>query len=456
MFASAKQATSALEEEDEEEEEEEKEEEEEEEDVRSPQSWPGSLPSRPFPTLNQSFLKSITPFSIATHAHLRAPPTLTTPFTTTALPHPTITTAAKPIPTPLGTLLSKPAAPFVHPMPTLFTIIPPGLLQAPVLPPSTEPGVSCQLSSPLAATPASTTVQRSFSFNADSSSESQLSSPTKTLFDLTKPVAGKPIVTLASIPQDELTPAHIELKEFAEEFKTRRIKLGYTQGAVGHSLAEKGYSNFAQSTISRFEQLQLSPSNAAAIRQVLERWLRETENPSAVVSTSEPPIPSRKRKKRAVYTTQTRQMLDDYFQKDPRPNRAIIEMIAQELDLLPEEVRVWFCNKRQKYKHSVSAMSDEATSPCSPASSSSNIPSKQTSPSPSHVNFSIEELSKSSTNSKAVTTFSPIQFTSHLSMVTPRMSTSAPIIFSPTGQQQLQFGFTTSPPTVFTMANPTA
>ena len=43
--------------------------------------------------------------------------------------------------------------------------------------------------------------------------------------------------TLASIPPEEMTPAYIELKVFADEFKTKRIQLGYTQGAVGQSLA---------------------------------------------------------------------------------------------------------------------------------------------------------------------------------------------------------------------------
>jgi len=61
-----------------------------------------------------------------------------------------------------------------------------------------------------------------------------------------------------------MTPHYTELKNFAEEFKTRRIRLGFTQGAVGQSLADKGYNNFAQSTISRFEQMQLSPTNATA------------------------------------------------------------------------------------------------------------------------------------------------------------------------------------------------
>ena len=225
--------------------------------------------------------------------------------------------------------------------------------------------------------------------------------------------------TLASIPLSEMTPQYTELKAFAEEFKNKRIRLGFTQGAVGQSLADKGYSNFAQSTISRFEQMQLSPTNAAAIKLVLEKWLQETENPEAAHSPSStsPVIASRKRKRRAVFTPQTKLTLETYFKQNPRPNRHVIESVAQELELLPEEVRVWFCNKRQKekqgpgcsgssvqvsYKHayeresSVSLSSSGANSPSS-LYDSSFYPKRNTpSPPRNTTPFTIEELSKSS------------------------------------------------------------
>lgn len=229
-----------------------------------------------------------------------------------------------------------------------------------------------------------------------------------------------------------MTPAYAQLKAFAEEFKTKRIQLGYTQGAVGQSLADRGYSNFAQSTISRFEQMQLSASNAATIKQVLEKWLYDAENPEAASSSTDSVIPSRKRKKRAVFTTQTRTSLEDYFCQEARPSRQLIEMIANELDLLPEEVRVWFCNKRQKFKQQttedvvVSPSSSLAagflTSPTSP-DSATRLPGKRSSPSPP-PNFSIEELSKSSTT----ITHSPVRITSQLTFSPPR--TFCPIMLS--------------------------
>lgn len=223
--------------------------------------------------------------------------------------------------------------------------------------------------------------------------------------------------TLASIPDSELTEQYLEVKAFAEDFKTRRIRLGFTQGAVGKSLAERGYSNFAQSTISRFEQMQLSPSNAATIRVILEKWLLEAENPEPVQSNSSSAhlseMASRKRKKRAVFAPMTKSTLDDFFLRNPRPNRQDIEEISSKLDLLPEEVRVWFCNKRQKSKPSSlsSSYSYEHDSSHSPTSSV-GVPSpppatfgdmgmaqKRRSPtSPKTTLFTIEELSKSSSS----------------------------------------------------------
>jgi hypothetical protein len=242
--------------------------------------------------------------------------------------------------------------------------------------------------------------------------------------------------TLASIPPSEMTPQYVELKVFAEEFKTKRIRLGYTQGSVGQSLARKGYSNFAQSTISRFEQMQLSATNAAAIKQVLEKWLQETEFPESVPANNSdvPIVASRKRKKRAVFAPQTKSTLDEFFRQNPRPNRQAIESIAQQLDLLPEEVRVWFCNKRQKQKQSSTSSASSYYSAISPSSNSSSsgflaihspsLSPKQRSPSPK-TSFTIEELSKSSNNGGCSSTSSPVLLTSPFSISPTAFSISA-------------------------------
>lgn len=190
--------------------------------------------------------------------------------------------------------------------------------------------------------------------------------------------------------------SYTELRQFADDFKAKRIKLGYTQGGVGLSLAEKGFSNFAQSTISRFEQMQLSPRNAAAIKKILEKWLIEVENPHLKMCKSSDKLNCRKRKRRIVFSTEAKKFLEDMFNCNPKPDRHTIEMIAKELSLLPEEVRIWFCNKRQK-ERSGSQRSDTLSfgSSSSPDSSTESQGHAHSPPS----SFSVEELSKSSCSS---------------------------------------------------------
>lgn len=229
-------------------------------------------------------------------------------------------------------------------------------------------------------------------------------------------------------------PSIAELRAFAEEFRRKRISLGYTQGAVGTSLAKMGFVNFAQSTISRFEQMQLSPRNAASIKDVLVAWMQHAEKypQGALVSEDSLPSPTlslppvgvsygtRKRKKRAVFTPSAKRVLEDTFHSDPKPNRAIIEQLSQDLDMLPEEVRVWFCNKRQKEKGGArpstsSSVAEEETEPDVHSTSTSSSPSSacmissvSNPPVPPAQrrgsipqNFRIEEMSKSSSTSPA-------------------------------------------------------
>ncbi len=259
------------------------------------------------------------------------------------------------------------------------------------------------------------------------------------------PNMSSPPRTLASLLLSEMTPEYVELKNFAEEFKTKRIRLGFTQGAVGQSLAQKGYNNFAQSTISRFEQMQLSPANAAAIKLVLEKWLQDAECPDAQSSPSVPSNVSvvplmncRKRKKRAVFTAQTRTSLEDLFKQNPRPNRQIIENIADELNLLPEEVRVWFCNKRQKSKQSLSSYERES----SVSSYVDSPPSfyegnKGRSPSPK-TPFTIDELSKSSVSTTTTPPLSSPMQLSSLGLMRPlSASTLYPVMLHPPSPPRL-------------------
>ena len=67
-----------------------------------------------------------------------------------------------------------------------------------------------------------------------------------------------------------------ELEKFAKLFKQKRIKLGYTQGDVGLALGKLYGNDFSQTTISRFEALNLSFKNMCKLKPLLAKWLEVT------------------------------------------------------------------------------------------------------------------------------------------------------------------------------------
>ena len=138
------------------------------------------------------------------------------------------------------------------------------------------------------------------------------------------------------------------LEEFANEFKIRRIKLGYTQTNVGGALASVHGTDFSQTTICRFENLQLSFKNACKLMPILQKWLEETEKNGKhgqEISPSE-----RKRKRRTTIGVSAKDNLEQHFERQSKPSSQEIQAIAKSLGLEKEVVRVWFCNRRQREK----------------------------------------------------------------------------------------------------------
>ena len=68
-----------------------------------------------------------------------------------------------------------------------------------------------------------------------------------------------------------------ELEKFAKMFKQKRIKLGYTQGDVGLALGKLYGNDFSQTTISRFEALNLSFKNMCKLKPILSKWLEDAD-----------------------------------------------------------------------------------------------------------------------------------------------------------------------------------
>ncbi|EJW88968.1 hypothetical protein WUBG_00118 [Wuchereria bancrofti] len=202
-----------------------------------------------------------------------------------------------------------------------------------------------------------------------------------------------------------------ELENFAQTFKKQRIKFGFTQGDVGLALGRRYGTDFSQTTISRFEALNLSFKNMCKLRPLLKEWLEDAEaalangatisdlldapskeptpqyptsvihlplnnnKPSSLMSVNassgnkmpsdESPspngstvcssgagggVPLKKRRKRTNLDLAQRSALDAYFDMNPRPDHDRMAEIAELVGLDRDVVRVWFCNRRQKLR----------------------------------------------------------------------------------------------------------
>uniref|UniRef100_A0A0K0DTM1 POU domain protein n=1 Tax=Strongyloides stercoralis TaxID=6248 RepID=A0A0K0DTM1_STRER len=154
--------------------------------------------------------------------------------------------------------------------------------------------------------------------------------------------------------KDEIDNASSDdLEQFAKTFKQKRIKLGFTQADVGIAIGNLYGNVFSQTTICRFEALQLSFKNMCKLKPLLFKWLEEADSSTSLqngVFEKMTGSGGRKRKKRTSIEVQVKSRLEHHFRRNPKPNAQEISSVANELQLEKEVVRVWFCNRRQKEK----------------------------------------------------------------------------------------------------------
>ncbi|NWI35964.1 PIT1 factor, partial [Picathartes gymnocephalus] len=162
-------------------------------------------------------------------------------------------------------------------------------------------------------------------------------------------------------PVDMDSPEIRELEKFANEFKLRRIKLGYTQTNVGEALAAVHGSEFSQTTICRFENLQLSFKNACKLKSILSKWLEEAEQVGALYN-EKLGVNERKRKRRTTISIAAKEALERHFGEQSKPSSQEIMRMAEGLNLEKEVVRVWFCNRRQREKRVKTSLHQNAFS----------------------------------------------------------------------------------------------
>ncbi|XP_071223678.1 POU domain, class 2, transcription factor 2-like isoform X4 [Salvelinus alpinus] len=178
---------------------------------------------------------------------------------------------------------------------------------------------------------------------------------------VTSGASAAPMTSVTSGPHGEEPSDLEELEQFARTFKQRRIKLGFTQGDVGMAMGKLYGNDFSQTTISRFEALNLSFKNMCKLKPLLEKWLNDAET-MAIDSMLPSPnslsspmmgfegMPGRRRKKRTSIETNVRVALERNFILNQKPNSEEILLMGQQLNMEKEVIRVWFCNRRQKEK----------------------------------------------------------------------------------------------------------
>ena len=112
------------------------------------------------------------------------------------------------------------------------------------------------------------------------------------------------------------------------------------------------YGNvFSQTTICRFEALQLSFKNMCKLKPLLQKWLAEADSTTGTSANIDKiAAQGRKRKKRTSIEVSIKGALEQHFNKSPKPSAQEITCLAESLQLEKEVVRVWFCNRRQKEK----------------------------------------------------------------------------------------------------------
>ena len=152
-----------------------------------------------------------------------------------------------------------------------------------------------------------------------------------------------------------------QVKQFAAEFKAARLSLGLTQTQVGqalHSSVMEGEENISvsQSTICRFEKLEITALQVKKLLPALRSWLdwakhRQSQGlPIILTEGSDQSRDIKKRKKRTVFNKDTQRVLSEEFEQNNSPTSAQLSEMADRLKLDRETVRVWFCNKRQTIK----------------------------------------------------------------------------------------------------------
>ena len=85
---------------------------------------------------------------------------------------------------------------------------------------------------------------------------------------------------------------------------------------------------------------------AERMRPILENWIQSKEEETGGGGNKY----QKKRRKRTSFSPEYVQLLNECFQKNPKPNLEEMQEIANKINLDLTTVKVWFCNKKQTMK----------------------------------------------------------------------------------------------------------
>ncbi len=148
---------------------------------------------------------------------------------------------------------------------------------------------------------------------------------------------------LKEVPVDmPATPSPIEpvtdineLKLFAKTFSNRRMKLGIGQTQIVNELKAETNNLINETTLSRFEKLDITPRSGAKMKPVLDRWINETElkfadRMKAVTAersqinmetqSNQAETPSKKRKRLDSFSPRTIETLNESYRSNQNPS----------------------------------------------------------------------------------------------------------------------------------------
>ena len=98
-------------------------------------------------------------------------------------------------------------------------------------------------------------------------------------------------------------------------------------------------------TLSRFEGKQLGMKAAERMRPILELFLQQKE-----LEGSKNVKCGKKRRRRTCFSQEAQEILNSHFNKNPKPSPSDIQLIANEIGIEVNTVKVWFCNRKQNMK----------------------------------------------------------------------------------------------------------